>query len=110
MNDTVGRRLRVEHWGEAERMGSIAGTVAAGGHARWTEVPGFWSEIGSHTLKYAAWGDGYDEVVPVPDRDGRFTVWYGRDDRAVGVLTHDADPEYEQGAAMVKRGGPVPVG
>ena len=83
MNATAARRLVVEHWGEAEGMGSIAGTVAAGGRAAWAEVPGFWSEIGTHTLKYAAWGDGYDETVPVPDRDGAFTVWYGRDDRVV---------------------------
>jgi len=109
-NDSAGRRLIVEHWGEAERMGSIAGTVAAGRRARWTEVPGFWSEIGTHTLKYAAWGDGYDQAVPVPERDGVFTVWYGRDDRVVGVLTHDADPDYEQGASMVKRGDSVPAG
>ena len=27
----------------------------------WDDVPGFWSTIGEHTLKYAAWGDGYDE-------------------------------------------------
>ncbi len=110
VNATAGRRLVVEHWGEAERMGSIAGTVAAGGRAEWAEVPGFWSEIGTHTLKYAAWGDGYDEVVPVPDRDGAFTVWYGRDDRVVGVLTHDNDADYEQGTALVRRGGPVPAG
>ena len=110
MNAGAGRRLQVEHWGEAERMGTIAGTVAAGGHAEWSEVPGFWSEIGTHTLKYAAWGDGYDQAIAVPDRDGAFTVWYGRDDRLVGVLTHENDPDYEQGAAMIKRGAPVPVG
>ena len=71
--------------------------MAAGGRAAWAEVPGFWSEIGTHTLKYAAWGDGYDEVVPVPDRDGAFTVWYGRDDRVVGVLTHHNDADYGAG-------------
>ena len=32
--------------------------------ARWDAVPGFWSTIGDHTLKYAAWGDGFD-AVPV---------------------------------------------
>ena len=29
----AGRHLRVEHWGDAEQHGTVAGTVAAGGHS-----------------------------------------------------------------------------
>ena len=49
------RPLSVEHWGDAIRMGAIAGRNAAGRSATWTEPPGFWSTIGDHTLKHAAW-------------------------------------------------------
>ena len=56
LNSAAGRRLRVEHWGDADRHGTIAGTVAAGGVDRWAEAPGFWSGIGDRTLKYSAWG------------------------------------------------------
>ena len=59
-NASAGRALRVEHWGEALRQGEIAGAVAAGAAVAWDDVPGFWSTIGDRTLKYAAWGDGYD--------------------------------------------------
>src|SRR6478735_429802 len=35
LHPIAGRRVRVEHWGDAERMGTVAGTVAAGGEASW---------------------------------------------------------------------------
>ncbi len=59
-NTTAGRSLRVEHWGDALAQGEIAGCNAAGRRSEWDAVPGFWSTIGSRTLKHAAWGDGYD--------------------------------------------------
>ncbi len=51
-NRSAGRRLRVEHWGDALGQGEIAGCVLAGQDAHWQEVPGFWSSIGQHTIKY----------------------------------------------------------
>ena len=58
-----GRRLRVEHWGEALNMGEVAGKTLAGAEAAWDVAPGFWSTIGDHTLKYVGWGDGWDELA-----------------------------------------------
>lgn len=100
-NPAAGRRLRVEHWGEAERMGAIAGTVLAGGDDAWEQVPGFWSSIGGRQLKYAAWGDGWDRSRAVAS-DGGLTVWYGRDGEYVGVLTHDHDDDLEAGKELVR--------
>ena len=60
-NASAGRALRVEHWGDALGQGEVAGRSAAGEPAQWDAVPGFWSTIGSHTLKYAAWGDGFEQ-------------------------------------------------
>jgi 3-phenylpropionate/trans-cinnamate dioxygenase ferredoxin reductase component len=84
-NAAAGRHLAVEHWGEALAMGQVAGQTAAGAEAAWAEVPGFWSAIGDRTLKYAAWGDGFGHAGLVDHGGGSFTV---------GVLTHDADPDY----------------
>jgi 3-phenylpropionate/trans-cinnamate dioxygenase ferredoxin reductase component len=107
-NGAVGRHLAVEHWGEAEAMGEVAGTCAAGGAGAWAQAPGFWSEIGDHTLKYSAWGDGYDDARFVDHGDGAFTVWYGQGGVTVGVLTHEADADYEQGMSMVEEAAPLP--
>ncbi len=104
-NATAGRALRVEHWGDALGQGAVAGRVAAGEDAFWGEVPGFWSTIGDHVLKYAAWGDGFDASrVERHGADGAFTVWYGRQGRLAGVLSHGADGDYVRGRALIARG------
>lgn len=105
-NLAAGRNLRVEHWGDALTQGEIAGRTAAGVQADWDQVPGFWSTIGGHTLKYAAWGDGYEQIRFEPGSDGAFTVWYGRGGQTVGVLTHRADEDYERGQELIAGGAP----
>jgi 3-phenylpropionate/trans-cinnamate dioxygenase ferredoxin reductase subunit len=104
----AGRTLHIEHWGDALAQGEVAGSTAAGRDAQWDTVPGFWSTIGDRTLKYAAWGDGYDDVRLVEHADGAFTAWYGRDGTCVGVLSHDSDDDYDAGRRRIERGDPVP--
>ncbi|MDQ3104582.1 MAG: FAD-dependent oxidoreductase, partial [Actinomycetota bacterium] len=55
-NELAGRRLAVEHWGEALAMGRVAGADAAGGETSWAEAPGFWSDIRGHMLKVRSVG------------------------------------------------------
>jgi 3-phenylpropionate/trans-cinnamate dioxygenase ferredoxin reductase subunit len=75
----------------------------------WSDVPGFWSEFGDRTLKYTAWGDGFDHDELIDHEGGGFTVWYSRAGRTVGVLTHRADEDYERGAELIADGAPPPV-
>lgn len=107
-NVRAGRRLRVEHWGDALGHGEVAGATLADGSGRWDAVPGFWSTIGEHTIKYAAWGDGYDESRLVEHHSGAFTVWYGSGRTTVGVLTHNRDVDYEKGRELIAHGLPLP--
>ena len=108
-NAAAGRALRVEHWGDALRMGEVAGHCAAGQVDAWAQVPGFWSEIGDRTLKYTAWGDGFDRDDFVQHEDGGFTVWYSTAGIVVGVLTHRADDDYDRGSELIRSGGQVPL-
>jgi len=106
-NAAAGRPLAVEHWGEAERMGEVAGRVAAGRDDAWGQGPGFWSTIGRRTLKHVAWGDGFDEARLVPGEGEAFAVYYGRDGVLVGVLAHERDDAYERGRELVEGGAPL---
>ena len=116
MNEAAGRHQKVEHWGDALNHGQVAGTVLAGGEAIWDMPPGFWSTIGDKTIKYWAWSDGWDEARfvdhvsrgDIDDAEESFTVWYGRDGRCVGVLTHNFDEDYEEGRELVEREAPLP--
>lgn len=105
-NLSAGRALRVEHWGDALGQGEVAGQTAAGVRSRWDAVPGFWSTIGDRTLKYAAWGDGYDQMRVQRREHGSFTAWYGKEGKLVGVLTHEADDDYDQGSGKIGNGAP----
>jgi 3-phenylpropionate/trans-cinnamate dioxygenase ferredoxin reductase component len=106
-NAAAGRPLVVEHWGEALNMGEVAGRAIAGEDAAWDVAPGFWSTIGDHTLKYVAWGDGFDDTRLVEHSGGAFTVWYGKDGTTVGVLTHERDEDYEHGRELVEAKAPL---
>jgi 3-phenylpropionate/trans-cinnamate dioxygenase ferredoxin reductase component len=72
-NEPAGRHLSVERWGDALEHGRIAGTVIAGSEAAWSRSPSIWSTIGDKTLKYWAWGDGWDEQI-FEDEGEAFTV------------------------------------
>jgi 3-phenylpropionate/trans-cinnamate dioxygenase ferredoxin reductase component len=106
-NESAGRHLSVEHWGDALEHGRIAGTVISGGEAAWGMAPGFWSTIGDKTLKYWAWGDGWDDQL-FEDKGEALTVWYGREGTLVGVLSHNADDPYERGRELIERGESFP--
>ena len=106
-NEPAGRHLSVEHWGDALEHGRIAGTVISGGAAAWGMAPGFWSTIGDKTLKYWAWGDGWDEQL-FENKGEAFTVLYGKEGTLVGVLSHDSDEDYERGRELIERGESFP--
>ncbi|MBS1844107.1 MAG: FAD-dependent oxidoreductase [Actinobacteria bacterium] len=105
-NTTAGRRLRVEHWGEALNMGEIAGKTMAGKEAAWDVAPGFWSVIGVHTLKFVGWGDGHDESRFEPGEEGAFACWYGKAGELVGVVSHLDDAAYERGRDLIEERAP----
>jgi NADPH-dependent 2,4-dienoyl-CoA reductase/sulfur reductase-like enzyme len=108
LNVSAGRHVRVEHWGDALEQGALAGCTLARGEGHWDGVPGFWSTIGRRTLKYAAWGDGYDKARFIAHPGGGFTAWYSRDGVAVGVLTHECDADYERGKDLIRKGAAAP--
>ena len=102
LNSAAGRRLRVEHWGDAESHGEIAGAVAAGRAAAWPSAPGFWSGLGERTLKYAAWQTTHDDRVLVGG-DESWAVWYRSGSMLAGVLSYNDDQAYERGQKLLER-------
>jgi 3-phenylpropionate/trans-cinnamate dioxygenase ferredoxin reductase component len=106
-HEVAGRHLAIEHWQDATDQGEIAGACAAAWSTKWVNVPGFWTSVGDATLKYHAWGDGY-ERSELRDHPGGFTVWYESGDAAVGVLTYNADDDYELGEQLIAERRPAP--
>ena len=100
----AGRRLRVEHWGDALAHGDVAGRTLAGEDAAWTTAPGFWTTIGDHTLKHSAWGDGFDEARVEAEGDEHLVVRYRRDGQEVGVLALGDDEAYDAARRRLEAG------
>ncbi len=73
---------------------------------KWDAVPGFWTSIGDATLKYHAWGDGYERSRML-DHGDSFTVWYESANAVVGVLTYNADDDYDLGERLIAEGRPT---
>jgi 3-phenylpropionate/trans-cinnamate dioxygenase ferredoxin reductase component len=107
-HEVAGRHLAIEHWQDATDQGEIAGAAAAGQDTKWDGVPGFWTTIGEATLKYHAWGDGFERCRLLNRSDG-FTVWYESGNAVVGVLTHNADDDYDLGERLIAEHRPPPV-
>jgi NADPH-dependent 2,4-dienoyl-CoA reductase/sulfur reductase-like enzyme len=107
-HEVAGRRVPIEHWQDATDQGTIAGASSAAQHMKWDGVPGFWTTIGDATLKYHAWGDGYERCRLLDHRDG-FTVWYESGETVVGVLTYNADGDYDLGERLIAERKPAPV-
>jgi NADPH-dependent 2,4-dienoyl-CoA reductase/sulfur reductase-like enzyme len=107
-HEVAGRRVATEHWQDAADQGTIAGACATGQQMKWDKVPGFWTTIGDATVKYHAWGDGYERSRMLDHGDG-FTVWYDSGDTVVGVLTYNADDDYDLGERLIAEGRPAPV-
>ncbi|WP_246397956.1 NAD(P)/FAD-dependent oxidoreductase [Mycobacterium vicinigordonae] len=104
----AGRHLAVEHWQDATDQGAIAGAAAAGEQPKWDAVPGFWTTIGEATLKYHAWGDGFERSRLIDHPDG-FTVWYESGGATAGVLTFNRDDDYDLGERLISESRPAPV-
>jgi 3-phenylpropionate/trans-cinnamate dioxygenase ferredoxin reductase subunit len=100
----AGRRLHVEHWGDALAHGEVAGRLLAGEDATWTSAPGFWTTIGEHTLKHSAWGDGFDEARVEAQGDAHLVVRYLRGGEEVGVLALGDDDAYEAARRRLEGG------
>ncbi|MGH7501132.1 MAG: FAD-dependent oxidoreductase [Longimicrobiales bacterium] len=61
-----GKRVRIEHWVLAERMGQAAARNMLGAHERFDAVPFFWSQHYDATIAYVGNGAGWDAA----DLDG----------------------------------------
>ena len=66
-----GRRLRVEHWANAERQGPVAARALLGKHASYEEIPYFFSDQYETGMEYVGYATDWERVVFRGDPGGR---------------------------------------
>ena len=92
-NPRYGEAMRVEHWDNAVEMGPHAARTlladGAGGRGEaYAPVPWFWSDQYDRKIQLAGRAAADDEVAVVAGsvEDRKFTAFFGRGGRIVGVL------------------------
>jgi 3-phenylpropionate/trans-cinnamate dioxygenase ferredoxin reductase subunit len=58
-----GRRIRTEHWNNADRMGRVAGCNVAGKNQLFDDVPSFWSDQYDENIEYVGHHVRFDRLV-----------------------------------------------
>lgn len=105
----TGKTRRLEHWDNAYRQGQHAASVMLGEQSAYKEVRYFFSDV--FDLSYELWGDpsNANQIVHRGDvMDGRFSVWWIRDNKLAAAFVMDR-PEQEREVApkWIESGIPV---
>jgi len=86
-NPLLGRRLRLEHWQNAQNQGVAAARSMVGRGEPHAEVPWFWSDQYDINLQMAGHPDGSDSIVVRGDRDAlSFCAFYVSENRLTGAI------------------------
>jgi 3-phenylpropionate/trans-cinnamate dioxygenase ferredoxin reductase subunit len=90
------RRVRVEHWNNAQRQGRAAARSMLGGAEAYDYVHSFWSDQYEHVIEYVGCASSWDRVVFRGEPESRkFLGFYLKDGavRAAVGLNRGGDPE-----------------
>jgi NADPH-dependent 2,4-dienoyl-CoA reductase/sulfur reductase-like enzyme/nitrite reductase/ring-hydroxylating ferredoxin subunit len=88
----TGKRLRIEHWVVAERMGQVAAENVLGLRVPFDVVPVFWSQHYDITLRYIGYSQPWTQVDIAGDlATHHAAIAYRAASKTVGFATFDED-------------------
>jgi 3-phenylpropionate/trans-cinnamate dioxygenase ferredoxin reductase component len=106
----IGRRVRIEHWANAQNQGLTAGANAAGASITYDRIPYFYSDQYETSMEYSGWPVEWDSVAFLGDpADGAFVAFYLSGDRLVGGINVNIWDVNEHVQRLIRDGGPVVV-
>ncbi|HEY6801490.1 MAG TPA: FAD-dependent oxidoreductase [Agromyces sp.] len=85
----LGRRIRIEHWANAENAGRAAGRSMAGESIEYDEIPYFYTDQYDLGMEYSGYGVLADGIEPIfrGDREGReFIAFWLAEGRVVAGM------------------------
>jgi 3-phenylpropionate/trans-cinnamate dioxygenase ferredoxin reductase component len=86
-NRFLGRRIRVEHWQNAQHQGANAARNMMGRHTPFREVPWVWSDQYEHNLQVVGLRDPTQQMVVRGDVEERnFSAFFLHDGRVTAAL------------------------
>ncbi|TNN49355.1 Apoptosis-inducing factor 3 [Liparis tanakae] len=99
------KKVNIPHWQMAHVHGRVAALSMMGRAADIKTVPYFWSAMFGKTIRYAGYGDGFDDVIIQGDLDElRFVAFYTRNEEVVAVASMNYDPIVSRVAEVLASG------
>ena len=104
-NPFLGRRIRVEHWQNAQHQGAAAARNMLGQQKPFREVPWVWSDQYEHNLQVVGLPDSTQRVVIRGDVAARnFSAFFVRDDRVTAALGVNRPEDVRIARLMIQHG------
>uniref|UniRef100_A0A673CWB4 Apoptosis inducing factor mitochondria associated 3 n=1 Tax=Sphaeramia orbicularis TaxID=375764 RepID=A0A673CWB4_9TELE len=99
------KKVNIPHWQMAHVHGRVAALSMMGQATEIKTVPYFWSAMFGKTIRYAGYGDGFDDVIIQGDLDElRFVAFYTRSEEVVAVASMNYDPIVSRVAEVLGSG------
>nr|XP_057926709.1 leucine-zipper-like transcriptional regulator 1 isoform X2 [Doryrhamphus excisus] len=99
------KKVNIPHWQMAHVHGRVAALSMMGRVTEMKTVPYFWSAMFGKTIRYAGYGDGFDDVIIQGDLDElRFVAFYTRGEEVVAVGSMNYDPIVSRVAEVLGSG------
>uniref|UniRef100_A0A672FEW2 Apoptosis inducing factor mitochondria associated 3 n=1 Tax=Salarias fasciatus TaxID=181472 RepID=A0A672FEW2_SALFA len=99
------KKVNIPHWQMAHVHGRVAALSMMGRASEIKTVPYFWSAMFGKTIRYAGYGDGFDDVIIQGDLDElRFVAFYTRSEEVVAVASMNYDPIVSRVAEVLGSG------
>jgi 3-phenylpropionate/trans-cinnamate dioxygenase ferredoxin reductase component len=101
-----GERIRTEHWNNARRQGRAAALNMLGRTTPYDEVHWFWSDQYEHTIQYAGFHEGWDDLVIRGSMESRsFAAFYLTAGRVRAVVSVDRPSDVRDSMELIRAGG-----
>uniref|UniRef100_A0A673NN14 Apoptosis-inducing factor 3-like n=1 Tax=Sinocyclocheilus rhinocerous TaxID=307959 RepID=A0A673NN14_9TELE len=87
------KKVNIPHWQMAHVHGRVAALSMMGKASEIKTVPYFWTAMFGKSIRYAGYGDGFDDVVIQGDLDElKFVAYYTKSEEVVAVASMNYDP------------------
>ncbi|XP_006894629.1 PREDICTED: apoptosis-inducing factor 3 isoform X1 [Elephantulus edwardii] len=99
------RKVNIPHWQMAHAQGRVAAQNMLAQEAEISTVPYLWTAMFGKSLRYAGYGEGFDDVIIQGDLEElKFVAFYTKGDEVIAVASMNYDPIVSKVAEVLASG------
>ncbi|XP_040607080.1 apoptosis-inducing factor 3 isoform X2 [Mesocricetus auratus] len=99
------RKVNIPHWQMAHAQGRVAAQNMLAQEAEINTVPYLWTAMFGKSLRYAGYGEGFDDVIIQGDLEElKFVAFYTKGDEVIAVASMNYDPIVSKVAEVLASG------